>query len=395
MLRRAARRPSPPEIERAALELVARHSAEILATARRYSTTVDDAEDAYQRGLEILLCKAPTTAHDELLPWLKTVVKHEAFAVRRQRERAAPVSLGDEALDGPAAETEAHTQAERYERLRLGAEALERLKPQEVRALRLKAEGYSYREIQTITGWSYTKVNRCISEGRKAFVEQLAGIETGSECERLAPLISTLADGEASAEQLALLRPHLKSCLACRARLREFRDAPRRVAALLPPIALAVPSGGALRGWVESLADAVQHKTAALGERAHAVAELATGQKVAAVAASTAALAGGGAGVHELADAERAPARDQPEYVRPVRDEIPAPARPAPAVPKPPVAQQPPSTAVPAPSPPPAPRPDPAPEFAPGAAAAPEPAPAAPPAGASGSGSRGGGEFGP
>ena len=47
---------------------------------------------------------------------------------------------------------------------------------------------------------------------------------------------------------------------------------------------------------------AAQHKAAALGERAHAAAELATGQKVAAVAASAAALAGGGTAVEHLHD---------------------------------------------------------------------------------------------
>jgi hypothetical protein len=36
--------------------------------------TPEDAEDAYQRGLEILLRKAPTTRECELVPWLKTVV---------------------------------------------------------------------------------------------------------------------------------------------------------------------------------------------------------------------------------------------------------------------------------------------------------------------------------
>jgi len=36
------------------------------------------------------------------------------------------------------------------------AEALQRLKPQELRALLLKAEGHSYAEIGRITGWSYT-----------------------------------------------------------------------------------------------------------------------------------------------------------------------------------------------------------------------------------------------
>jgi hypothetical protein len=62
------------EIDAVATALVARHGAQILATARRYAATPEDAEDAYQRGLEILLRKAPTTREYELVPWLKTVV---------------------------------------------------------------------------------------------------------------------------------------------------------------------------------------------------------------------------------------------------------------------------------------------------------------------------------
>jgi DNA-directed RNA polymerase specialized sigma24 family protein len=62
------------EIDDAAVALVARHGAQILATARRYAATPEDAEDAYQRGLEILLTKAPSASEDELVPWLKTVV---------------------------------------------------------------------------------------------------------------------------------------------------------------------------------------------------------------------------------------------------------------------------------------------------------------------------------
>jgi hypothetical protein len=42
-----------------------------------------------------------------------------------------------------------------------------------------------------------------------------------------------------------------------------------------------------------------------VGERAHAAVELATGQKLAAVAASAAALAGGGTAVDQLSDPER------------------------------------------------------------------------------------------
>jgi hypothetical protein len=56
-----------------------------------------------------------------------------------------------------------------------------------------------------------TKVNRALSEGRKAFAARLEGIQSGAECERLAALVSALADGEVGVEDMALLRPHLRT----------------------------------------------------------------------------------------------------------------------------------------------------------------------------------------
>jgi RNA polymerase sigma factor (sigma-70 family) len=400
MRARAARRQETArpaaELSAAALELVERHAGQIMATARRYAATAEDAEDAYQRGLEIMLTKAPSTAEDQLVPWLKTVVKHEAFALRRQRDRHTPTGEDGDAPEragGPPA----LEQAERLERLQLGAEALKRLKPQEVRALLLRAEGHSYAEIARICGWTYTKVNRCLTEGRRAFLQRVDGIEAGHECERLAPQLSALADGEATAEDMKALRPHLRNCLACRAQLREFRGAPARVAALMPPAALVAGApdvGGSLRAGFESL----------LGQGA----ELVSGSKVAAVAASAAVVAGGGAAtVSELNDS------GQPVRPRIERQEAKAksPALPteltdpaagravAPTTPKPGEASAPPvnptnalggtpATAPAAPSSVPAPpRPNPADEFAPagGAASA---------AGGS-SGGGGGGEFSP
>src|SRR3954469_14683481 len=200
MLGRSNGRPSRPELERAALDLLQRRGAEILATARRYSASADDAEDAYQRALEILLTKAPTTSEDELVPWLKTVVKHEAFAIRRQRGRPPPASDDGRLDEPPSGEAATHDQAERIERLRQGAEAMARLRPHEIRCLLLKAEGFSYKEICRLTGFSYTKVNRCLTEGRRAFVERLARIEAGAECERLRPLGWLVADGGVSGD---------------------------------------------------------------------------------------------------------------------------------------------------------------------------------------------------
>jgi RNA polymerase sigma factor (sigma-70 family) len=319
-------RPSRAEIEPAALDLIRRHSGQIMSTARRHSATPEDAEDAYQRGIEILLTKAPSTSEDDLLPWLKTVVKHEAYAVRRQRLRTPPVSAicdGEEERE-PLAPGSADEEAERYDRLRLGAEAMGRLKPQEVRALLLKAEGLTYKEIQEETGWTYTKVNRCITEGRRAFVARVQGIESGAECERLAPLLSALADGEATAEDMAALRPHLRGCLSCRATLREYREVPARAAALVPAAALVGGGGGLGGGGVLGWLHAHAAHTAL---RAHGVLEAVSGSKAAAVAGATAALAGGGvAAVHELGPAPHGHPRRGV-----VRRHVPA-ARPAPVV---------------------------------------------------------------
>jgi RNA polymerase sigma factor (sigma-70 family) len=305
-MERVGSRPARADAEPAVVDVLRRHGGRLMAVARRYSSCREDAEDAYQRAVEILLTRAPSTDPGELLPWMKTVVKHEAFAGGRQRTRHGTPSDAEtiEPLAGLAAGPA--ELAERRDRLRLGAEALGRLKPHEVRALLLRAEGLSYREICDVTGWSYTKVNRCLSEGRQRFLDRVAGIEGGRECARLAPLVSALADGEASEEELATVRPHLRGCLACRARLREYRSAPARAAAAVVPV-------GALASLWESLRGA-----------AHA----AGAHKAAAVVASTAVLAGGGAATVGVVDGA-APPR-QPHAPPAGRQ-----AGPAPPVPKP------------------------------------------------------------
>ena len=302
---KARRRPTRAEIEPAALALLQRHGAAMMAVARRFAATPEDAEDAYQRGVEILLTKAPTTAEEELLPWLRTVVKHEAWAIRRQRQRAAPVA-DDGHVPEPLSEGAlTHDQAERLDRLRIGAEALKHLKPQEIRALVLRAEGYSYKQIQELTGWTYTKVNRCLTEGRKAFLERVAGIEAGGECERLAPLLSKLVDGEATAEDLSALRPHIRTCLACRAALREYRSAPATAAALVPAAAFALPGRPSFLELPTRAAEAV----AGWAHKAQAATEMATAQKVAAVAASTAVIGGGAAVTVQQVERHAEPAK--------------------------------------------------------------------------------------
>ena len=53
------RRPTPDETFAAAVDLVTRSSSSFKRSARRYSLCAADAEDAYQRSLEILLTRRP------------------------------------------------------------------------------------------------------------------------------------------------------------------------------------------------------------------------------------------------------------------------------------------------------------------------------------------------
>lgn len=221
--------------KRAAVETYAHNEATLRRIARRYSLCLDDAEDALQRGLEILLSKAPSDDPRQLIKWTQTVVKHEALAIRREREQtlAGPaaashdwVSLLPAGADGPP------ERVERREAIARSREALQALKPQELRALTLLAEGYSYVEIGEITGYSRTKINRCLAEGRERFRKLFAHSEEGGRCAELQPLLSAFCDGEAAGEEVTALREHLRACPSCRATLRAYRAAPAAAAAL-------------------------------------------------------------------------------------------------------------------------------------------------------------------
>ncbi|UGS37787.1 zf-HC2 domain-containing protein [Capillimicrobium parvum] len=309
------------------------HAGALLRTARRHSLCADDAHDAYQRALEIFLRRASSLEPATVDRWLHVVVKHEAQAVRRSRQQLVAADEVD--LDGRPAEAQPDVDERlmRFDRLSRSAEALQRLKPQEVTALWLKAQGLSYAEIAERQSWTYTKVNRCITEGRRAFLERYAGIEAGDECRRWSPVLSALIDGEASAEQMAAARPHLRRCSACKATLRELHAAGPRMAGVLPGPgpglvgagmagagAVASAGGGLgsgrfdsfLRG-AESAAATLQERFGAWAVKAQMAGEVATGGKAAAVAASAAALAGGGAmTIHSVRDARPVAASSAP-----------------------------------------------------------------------------------
>ncbi len=199
--------------------IVARHGDLLFRVARHYALCADDAHDAVQRALEIYMRRVDSLDPATELAWLKVVVKHESLAVRRGR---AGVASEDVDLDAVPAEAQRSVEErfESNERVERSAEVMRRLKRDEARALMLKAEGLSYNEIGERLGWTYTKVNRCITEGRRRFMRLYEELETGVECERLAPTLQALATGTASSEALLELRPHLRNCAGCRATVR-------------------------------------------------------------------------------------------------------------------------------------------------------------------------------
>ena len=319
------------------VEVVREHADSLLRVARRHTVCAADAEDAYQRALEIFVKNAHRLDPEGAHKWLHVVVRNEALAVRRAR--SSLVGVEDEAaldaLDDARHVASVEERSERVDDLGRAAEALQRLKPQEVTALWLKAEGLSYDEIAERQGWTYTKVNRCITEGRRAFLRRYAGIQAGEECERWAPTLSAIADGEATQQQLLEARPHLRNCPGCRAQLAAMRDSGRAVAALLPVGALPVAGADHITSVVASLQERAAALAASLHDRAAAVAvktqaaaDAVVGGKLAAVAASAAALAGGGVAVERHIGEDDARAAAAPAVTTPTP---PAPAGSPPA----------------------------------------------------------------
>jgi RNA polymerase sigma factor (sigma-70 family) len=309
--------------KRAALEMIARYGPALKRTARRFSLDAEDADDAYQRALEIVLTKAPTTDARDLIRWTQTVTKHEALAVRQGREKLlggrppGGYGVADPVAQIPAAGEGPDEQAERREAIARSREALRSLKPAELRALSLLAEGYSYTEIGELTGFSQTKINRVLTEGRNRFRSMLSSSEDGSRCRELRPLLSAFCDGEASPGEAETVREHLRACAHCRATMRTYRAAPRIAIALAPALPpsrsllerahdLLAGIGSQLSG-AGSGADTASQIAAAGGSRGAGMAALAKLLALCAGAGSAACVATGVVPV-PLVDHGRAPA---------------------------------------------------------------------------------------
>ena len=169
----------------------------LVRLARRHSLCASDADDAVQRAFEILLRRAGRLQPATALSWLRTVVKHEAMAIRSARLRLLGAADTDlDAREATPLPGPSERAAEREHAHRALA-ALAALKPAETRALVLQAAGRTYAEIEAETGWTHTKVNRALTEGRSGFRARVAAIDAGGECPGHAALLPALARGRA------------------------------------------------------------------------------------------------------------------------------------------------------------------------------------------------------
>jgi RNA polymerase sigma factor (sigma-70 family) len=144
----------------------------LLRIAVKHAASREDAEEAVQFAFLAFVEKFDPESGSPPLGWLTLTLERRCWAARRHMhldrsagQEAAPDSAGRSfaAESIPSADTGPEQLVELIDdaRSRLAA-----LKPAERRALSLIAAGCSYSEVGEIAGWTYTKTNRCVSEGR-------------------------------------------------------------------------------------------------------------------------------------------------------------------------------------------------------------------------------------
>ncbi|MEW6581782.1 MAG: sigma-70 family RNA polymerase sigma factor [Actinomycetota bacterium] len=321
--------------------------------AARYTRSIHDAEDAYQRAMEIALQRAPVVEEKEFMAWLHAVIRNEALTITRRTRREGPAAgddvaatLAERAGDvlGPDAVAEWR---ERYRGLRAALSAL--TEAQRV-CLMLKSAGASYAEIADITGFSGRKVERSIIEGRSALHGWELKMARGDECARILPALHRVAEAEATAREERAVSHHVKGCPSCRAVLSRRRESAQGLASLVPVGLVAgvmipsrPPDPGHAFAWWERISAGATVRAGTAWQHALELPGM-LGSKVGAGAA--AAVVAGAAGGPFVADAVRsghaAPVRTPPAAVRTVasvtppapvptvRRRVAAPQRPAP-----------------------------------------------------------------
>ncbi len=307
----------------------------LLRFASRYTRSLHDAEDAYQRAMEIALTRAPVVEPRRYMAWLHTVLRNEALAVSRARRREGP---GAEADVAETCGEQVHDAvpldalAEWRERYRAIQDGLAGLTDAQRTCLMLQAAGVSYEDIRSLTGFTLRKVERSVLEGRRSLAAWEIRLASGEACGRLDEAIDRVARGVASARERRSVGRHVRHCGPCRATLRTRRDANEWLGALVPlaligsaPLGIADPSPAI--AWWERVAGGATVRAGhmvqlALEMPSAALAKVGAGTAAVAIAGA----AGGPMVVDAVAPADRGPspiAATRVVYGAPLRSATP------------------------------------------------------------------------
>jgi DNA-directed RNA polymerase specialized sigma24 family protein len=173
-------RHSSEQVQVLADRLHREHRHYLLRIAVKNAANRDDAEEAVQFAFLAFLEHFDPDGEAPPLPWLVLVAKRDCWArcSRRRRDRSIAWMASGRGEGSGALIDSLPSRASGPDQLVVRVDEarakLATLKPRELRALTLLAEGYSYKEIASMNRWTYTKVNRCITEGRAALRKQAA-----------------------------------------------------------------------------------------------------------------------------------------------------------------------------------------------------------------------------
>jgi RNA polymerase sigma factor (sigma-70 family) len=170
------------EVQALAAELYAQRRSYLLAIATRNAANHADAEEAVQFAFLAFLEHFDPEGDAPAVAWLTLTLKRKCWAQRRCEHldrrsgwEASPNS-GEQASSLESVPSRLSDTPERTGRHLEARGALAALNPAERRALSLLAAGYSYAEIGELTGYSYTKTNRLLAEGRAKLRRHTAGV---------------------------------------------------------------------------------------------------------------------------------------------------------------------------------------------------------------------------
>ena len=159
--------------------VIATHRTALIRQAARHAPRPADAEDAFQEACAAFMSTYEGPAGLDALRWLMVVVKRCAWRLGEESRRhgvLAELTSTDAEVSPGACLTAAAERAacdpallhEQHVHDRDLLVELAALKPDQRDALVLLGAGFGYAEIGDRRGWTKTKVNRCLAEGRAA-----------------------------------------------------------------------------------------------------------------------------------------------------------------------------------------------------------------------------------